>query len=194
MNVVSPRGPAYDRDYESWVAPFVMEATNTRIVLRSESISDLNYGKPFFYEEAILSGSGIRGLATAIAISAGLGVLGACLFFRPLRALTTKFFLPSPGEGPSEENQLRGHFDIRLLGQNDIGEKLSVKVTGDRDPGYGSTAKMAAQSALCLLETSKETTAGGFCTPASSMGDALIERLREHAGLTFEVFMHGKKI
>ena len=194
MTVISPRGPAYDHEYMSWVAPFVMEATNTRIVLRSASLGGLKYQEPFSYGEAILSGSGIRGLATALAISALYGVLGVCLFFRPLRAFTTKFFLPSPGEGPSEEDQLRGHFDIRLLGQNDAGEKLCVKVTGDRDPGYGSTAKMAAQSALCLLETPKETTAGGFWTPASSMGEALIARLKAHAGLTFEIVIHEKKI
>jgi short subunit dehydrogenase-like uncharacterized protein len=63
-----------------------------------------------------------------------------------------------------------------------------VAVTGDKDPGYGSTSKMIAESALCLArDVDAKTTAGGIWTPAAAMGQALIERLRAKAGLTFEV-------
>ncbi|HER35154.1 MAG TPA: hypothetical protein ENO19_06760 [Halothiobacillaceae bacterium] len=59
-------------------------------------------------------------------------------------------------------------------------------MTGDRDPGYGSTAKMLAESALRLAENDLSST-GGFSTPAAAMGPALLRRLQENAGLTFEV-------
>ena len=62
-----------------------------------------------------------------------------------------------------------------------------TKVTGDRDPGYGSTAKMLTESALAFLDVDRDQVSGGFWTPATAFGDLLIERLTEHAGLTFEV-------
>ena len=180
--------PGYDSEFESWTAPFVMEATNTRVVLRSNDISRNNYDdKPFNYGEAILTGPGVRGLLSAMLISLGLATTAILLYFRPLRLMMTKLFLPAPGHGPNEQSQLQGHFDIRILGSNDHEQRLTIKITGDRDPGYGSTAKMAAQAALCLLETPKEQTPGGFWTPSTSMGDALIHRLQAYAGVLFEV-------
>jgi short subunit dehydrogenase-like uncharacterized protein len=106
----------------------------------------------------------------------------------PVRNLMNKFVLPKPGEGPSLQDQLNGYFDILLLGKNKKGQELRVQVTGDRDPGYGSTAKMLAQAGLCLaFDLPKEEKAGGFWTPATAMGDLLIDRLNEHAGLSFQI-------
>jgi short subunit dehydrogenase-like uncharacterized protein len=64
--------------------------------------------------------------------------------------------------------------------------QLRTRVTGDRDPGYGSTAKMLGESAVCLAKDALPA-GGGFWTPASAMGEPLLERLRKHAGLAFEV-------
>ena len=64
--------------------------------------------------------------------------------------------------------------------------RLRVGVKGDRDPGYGSTSKMIAESAVCLLQDASATP-GGIWTPASAMGTALIARLGANAGLTFAV-------
>jgi short subunit dehydrogenase-like uncharacterized protein len=64
------------------------------------------------------------------------------------------------------------------------GKRLRVAVTGDRDPGYGSTSKMIAQAAICLLDEAKATP-GGVWTPASAMGLPLIGRLTKYAGMTF---------
>jgi short subunit dehydrogenase-like uncharacterized protein len=100
-----------------------------------------------------------------------------------------KYVLPKPGEGPSLQDQLNGYFDLRLHGRNKKGQQLMVQVTGDRDPGYGSTAKMLAQAGLCLaFDLAAEDKAGGFWTPATAMGDLLVERLSEHAGMTFETY------
>jgi short subunit dehydrogenase-like uncharacterized protein len=76
---------------------------------------------------------------------------------------------------------------VRVHGRDDQGNQLMVKVTGDRDPGYGSTAKMLGQAGLCLaLDIKKEDRAGGFLTPSVAMGNALLERLEAHSGLAFE--------
>ena len=96
--------------------------------------------------------------------------------------------LPSPGEGPSKEKREAGYFDVLTRGEHptDSVKALRGRVTGDRDPGYGSTSKMLGESALCLARDPL-TAGGGFWTPASAMGEPLLARLTEHAGLTFTI-------
>ena len=182
----SVKGPAYDRDFGSWSAPFIMEAINARVVLRSNTLRRMAFGKDFSYGEAMLTGAGNSGRLKAIALTAGLAAFAGSMVLDPIRNLMNKFVLPKPGEGPSLQDQLNGFFDIELMGKNAKGEKLTVKVTGDRDPGYGCTAKMLAQAGLCLaFDLAKEDKAGGFWTPSTAMGDLLIERLNNHAGMSF---------
>jgi short subunit dehydrogenase-like uncharacterized protein len=181
------KGAAYDRDFQCWSAPFVMEGINTRVVLRSHGLQSMPYGDDFSYSEVMLTGRGGRGRLRGLSLSLGLGAFVMAAFITPLRKLMQKFLLPKPGQGPSEQEQFNGFFDMRIIGQNEK-HRLVVKVTGDRDPGYGSTAKMLGQSALCMAyDIDKSALSGGFWTPATAMGDQLIERLSEHAGLTFEV-------
>ena len=180
-------GPQFDPDFNCWTAPFVMEAINSRIVLHSNSLLGMAYGRDFSYSEGMLTGKGLKGRIGAIMSTVAFGMLGVGLYFSPTRALLEKFVLPAPGEGPSPEAQLNGYFDVRVHGRDDQGNQLTVKVTGDRDPGYGSTAKMLGQAGLCLaLDIKKEDRAGGFLTPSVAMGDALLERLEAHSGLAFE--------
>ena len=54
------------------------------------------------------------------------------------------------------------------------------------DPGYGSTSKMLAEAAVCLAKDDLDV-GGGIWTPASAMGNALMQRLIDNAGLTFEL-------
>jgi short subunit dehydrogenase-like uncharacterized protein len=182
----SVKGPAYDRDFGSWSAPFIMEAINARVVLRSNTLRRMAFGKDFSYGEAMLTGAGNSGRLKAIALTAGLAAFAGSMVLDPIRNLMNKFVLPKPGEGPSLQDQLNGFFDIQLMGKNAKGDKLTAKVTGDRDPGYGCTAKMLAQAGLCLaFDLAKEDKAGGFWTPSTAMGDLLIERLNNHAGMSF---------
>ena len=182
----SVKGPAYDRDCGSWSAPFIMEAINARVVLRSNTLRRMAFGKDFSYGEAMLTGAGNSGRLKAIALTAGLAAFAGSMVLDPIRNLMNKFVLPKPGEGPSLQDQLNGFFDIQLMGKNARGDKLTAKVTGDRDPGYGCTAKMLAQAGLCLaFDLAKEDKAGGFWTPSTAMGDLLIERLNNHAGMSF---------
>lgn len=180
-------GVAFDADYGSWTAPFVMAAINTRVVHRSNALSGAAYGTDFLYEEAVVTGKGGRGKRMARAMKWGMGGFMAALVVPPIRWGLEKFVLPKPGEGPSEKEQLEGEFDLLFMGETDAGEMMQARVTGDRDPGYGSTAKMLAQAAVCLAKDIPDGTEGGFWTPATLMGDALVTRLRDHAGLTFEI-------
>jgi short subunit dehydrogenase-like uncharacterized protein len=177
---------AYDKDMQAWVAPFVMAAINIRIVHRTNSLLGNQYGEDFLYDEAMITGKSILGGISAAAFSAGMGGFMLAAAIPPSRWLMEKTILPKPGEGPSPKAQLEGHYDLRFVGKTHDGQEIRCKVTGDRDPGYGSTAKMLGQSAVCLVEDiTKEDKIGGFWTPASIFGDKIIDRLEKHAGLIF---------
>jgi short subunit dehydrogenase-like uncharacterized protein len=176
----------FDADFDAWVAPFVMGGINTRIVHRTNFLSGTAYGAAFAYDEAVLTGRGMKGRLAAGASSAGISGFTLAAALRPTRALLEKFVLPKPGEGPSPEAQRRGLFDLRFQGVTVDGQQLRTRVTGDRDPGYGSTGKMLGQAAACLaLEVDKAAKAGGFWTPATIFGDRLIQRLTARSGLSF---------
>jgi short subunit dehydrogenase-like uncharacterized protein len=178
--------PAFDKDFQSWSAPFVMAAINVRIVLRSNMLRDHQFGADFRYDEAVLTGKGLTGRARATGITAGLAGFVAAAALPPTRWLMEKLILPAPGEGPDADAQARGFFDLRFIGRTADGRDISVKVTGDRDPGYGSTAKMLGEAAACMaLAVPKEMLQGGFWTPSTAMGPALHQRLEAHAGLKF---------
>jgi len=179
-------GAKFDKDFASWVAPFVMAAINTRIVQRSQALAP--YGSEFRYDEAVSMGRGLKGRLAATASAFGLGVFMVAAALGPTRALLERFVLPKPGEGPSPEAQRRGFFDLRFLGRTEDGKVIRVKVTGDRDPGYGSTAKMLGEAACALaFDVPHGERAGGFWTPATIFGERLLARLRDRAGLTFDV-------
>jgi short subunit dehydrogenase-like uncharacterized protein len=178
----------YDRDFKQWSAPFAMAAINTRVVHRSNALLDCSYGEDFRYDEAMLTGSGLRGSATAAAIASAVGgmVIGAGL--GPLRSVVERFVAPKPGEGPSPKQQREGFFVLHFLGHGSGGEKLRLRVSGDGDPGYASTAKMISQAAACLAQdVSHEDVSGGILTPAASFGDNLIQRLQQHADMEFRL-------
>ncbi|MEM8497745.1 MAG: saccharopine dehydrogenase NADP-binding domain-containing protein [Pseudomonadota bacterium] len=177
----------YDEDFSSWMAPFVMAAINTRVVHRSNALKNKAYGEQFKYQEAMMTGKGSKGKNAARMMLWGLGgfMIGAAV--APVRWTLERFVLPKPGEGPSEEEQLNGGFRLILLGDTDSGEQIRCEVTGDRDPGYGSTAKMISQAAACLAHDIADDTSGGFWTPATLLGDPLIQRLEAHAGLEFSL-------
>ncbi|MEA5464583.1 saccharopine dehydrogenase family protein [Leptothoe sp. PORK10 BA2] len=178
----------YDQDFQGWVSPFVMAAINTRIVLRSNALLDYAYGQQFQYDEAVLTGPKATGWLAAQGLALGLGAIATSMAFPPTRWLLEHTLIPKPGAGPSQATQEQGFYDLRFWGMTPEGQTIQVKVTGDLDPGYGSTAKMLGQAGLCLAEDFPPSAkAGGFWTPATMFGDVLIERLVNVAGLTFEV-------
>jgi short subunit dehydrogenase-like uncharacterized protein len=166
--------PVFDPELDSWTAPFVMANINTRNVHRSNLLMGFPYGKDFIYDEMVLTGPGEQGEATAKRITA---------------ANTTEKMNssgPKPGEGPSKEERETGYYDLLFVAIAPDGRQVRASVKGDRDPGYGSTSKMIAECAICLLRDTPEVL-GGIWTPGAAMGNRLIKRLVDHAGLTFEV-------
>lgn len=180
--------PEYDDEHKRWLAPFVMASINTRIVHRSNQLLGYDYGRDFKYDEAMWMKDGVKGKLSSYAMSAGLMGFATAMMIKPSRELLSKHVLPKSGSGPSKEEQENGYFDIRLFGQSASKDTITTKVTGDKDPGYGSTSRMLAQAALCLAQDiGKDEVGGGFWTPASAMGEHLLTRLEEYSGLSFEV-------
>jgi short subunit dehydrogenase-like uncharacterized protein len=177
----------YDNDFNAWVGPFVMDAINSRVVHRSNALSGQAYTDHFTYNEAMLTGDGMGGRMKAMGIGVGTGLFFAGAAIKPTRWALNKFVVPQPGEGPSPEAQKAGFYDIRFVGHTDNKETLKVKVTGDADPGYGSTAKLLGQAAACLAQDVPESAPGGFWTTATLLGEPLLKRLQEKAGMTFTV-------
>ncbi len=169
-----------------WTAPFIMGAINMRVVRRSNALLNFPWGKDFRYNESFSTGSGTSGWLKAKSITAGLGAFILAGSFDLSRKLIIETFLPAPGEGPGKEKRENGFFKMLLIGELADGTTLRATVTGDRDPGYGSTSKMLSESAVCLAKNDLES-GGGCWTPASAMGPVLRERLIANAGLTFEI-------
>jgi short subunit dehydrogenase-like uncharacterized protein len=171
-----PRGnkPLLDEDLGLWTAPFAMATINTRNVHRSNMLMNFPYGKDFIYDEMVLTGPGEQGEANAKRLVAAVNA----------ERIGTGG--PKPGEGPSKEERESGLYDLLFLGLAPDGRQIRIAVRGDRDPGYGSTSKMIAECAICLLRDTPEVP-GGIWTPGASMGNRLIKRLVDHAGLTFDV-------
>ncbi|ARN75570.1 saccharopine dehydrogenase family protein [Oceanicoccus sagamiensis] len=177
----------YDENFASWSAPFMMAPINEPVVLRSNALSDYSYGKDFHYNEAILTAPGTGGKIAAVMVDKVMKIFVAATAMPLFKPLIMKI-MPAPGEGPSPEAQAKGFYDIRFLGKTNDGQRIQTKLTGDRDPGYGSTAKIIAQSAVCLAkDISQQEKGGGFWTTATVFDQRLIDRLCQYAGLTFEV-------
>ena len=177
------RRPYYDRDVKSWVAPFVMADINLRNIHRSNQLLDYAYGENFTYSEMMMAPNPVA----ANAIAGGLGAFLGAMMLPPSKFLLERFILPAPGEGPTKRERDEGFYDVRFVGRTEADDIIRAKVTGDRDPGYGSTSKMLAEAAVCLaMDINKSTVKGGFWTPAAAMGLSLIKRLEANAGLSFE--------
>jgi short subunit dehydrogenase-like uncharacterized protein len=178
--------PTYGEQFESWLAPFVMAPTNSAVVLRSHALLGHRWGDDFTYGESLMAGDGLAGRAKALAISGAMAGFAGAASFGPARAVMGKV-IPEPGEGPSPAKQQAGWFELRFAGRTAHGDTIMTRVTGDQDPGYGSTSKMVGEAAVALVELDESHTAHGFLTPATAFGDTLVDRLVEHAGLVFEV-------
>ena len=160
----------FDEKLETWVAPFFMAPINTKNVHRSNALMNHMYGEDFCYNEMWIQGPGEEGKVAAEYVGS----------INPLADA------PAPGEGPSKESRENGNYDVLFCADLADGSSIHAAVSGDMDPGYGSTSKMIAESAICLVKECPELP-GGIYTPAPAMGEKLIARLQASAGLTFKI-------
>ncbi|WP_128891175.1 trans-acting enoyl reductase family protein [Erythrobacter sp. HKB08] len=163
--------PEYDKELGKWAAPFIMATINTKNVHRTNFLRGFPYGEDFKYDEMMLTSPGEAGKAAADAVVEMLK--------NPFGAKP-----PKPGEGPSEEERENGFYDVLFVGEMPGGETIKYGVKGKYDPGYGSTSRMLAETGMALLESDAE---GGIGTPGSFLGEELVERLEEHAEISFAV-------
>jgi len=157
-----------------WALPL---PTIDPVVVRRSARALPAYGPDFRYGHyAVVGGAG-----AAAAVVAGTGALLAFSALPPTRAALLR--LRRPGRGPTQERRDRSWFRVRFVAS--VGEDTLPVVTevAGGDPGYGETAKMLAESAMCLARDDLPGLAGQL-TPTQAMGDALVDRL-ERAGITF---------
>ena len=168
-----PKGlvPEYEESVGKWAAPFIMATINTKNVHRTNLLLGHPYGKDFKYDEMMLTSAGELGQKAAHAIGEMLK--------NPFGAKP-----PKPGEGPSPEEREAGFYDVLFIGEYPDGESLRYGVKGRYDPGYGSTSRMIAETGIALLDCAS---GGGVSTPGALLGEALVDRLTEHAEITFAV-------
>jgi short subunit dehydrogenase-like uncharacterized protein len=165
--------PVFDEDLQTWLTPFFMSNINTRNVHRSNALLGFPYGRDFVYDEMQMTGPGEEGEALARRIVAANNRMASSAG-------------PKPGEGPSKEERENGGYDLLFVAIAPDGRQVRASVKGDRDPGYGSTSKMIAECAICLLRDTPDVPAGVW-TPGAAMQHRLIKRLVDNAGLTFQV-------
>ena len=169
---------------KKWSGLGLFAVANTRVVRRSAALMEMSqkpYGANFnFKEHGAYSSKSAARLAT-------FGLIAAFLIIStPLKHLVRRF-LPKPGEGPSTEIQEKGWFKGVFIAEAEDGEKQVSTIYGDGDPGYKSTSKMVCESALTIAlcnDLPGGENFGGFLTPASGLGQPLIERLK-NAGIRF---------
>ena len=173
----------YDKASDSWIGPFVMAAINTKIVRRSNALSGYAYGKDFMYDEATLSGKGLKGKFRAYVSALPLALLMSAKPGSFLKKIID-IILPKPGEGPNKDKRESGFYNLRFYITLEDQSNAFAKVVGDMDPGYGSTSKMLGESAVCLAKDILPDSSG-VLTPSIAMGDAILDRLQKNAGLSF---------
>jgi short subunit dehydrogenase-like uncharacterized protein len=181
------KGVRFDRARGGWAGPFFMAPMNERVVRRSNALLGYRYGRGLRYEESHAFGRGPIGLTGAVTVAAFINAI-PWIMDGPWRRRAFAAISPKPGEGPTREQIVRGYFALTLDAETTEGDRegplLSVSVKGDRDPGYGATGGMFAESALLLAEDS-EPREGGVHTTASALGLRAIERMAR-AGVVFE--------
>jgi short subunit dehydrogenase-like uncharacterized protein len=180
---IDDRVAGWDSYLRMFFVPFFMAPTNAPVVRRAHALAGRPWGDDFTYREVMSTPGNARGALMAAATLAGLTGLSAAMKSPRLRALL-QAYAPKPGEGPSQHKREHGHWKARFVAESGADKLLYVAADSQGDPGYGSTAKMLGESALCLAYDPLDSS-GGVQTPSVAMGGALLYRLRR-AGLVFE--------
>ena len=178
------RSVIYDKEAKSWIAPFVMAGINTKIVRRSNALFNYKYGKYFLYSEAVLVGDSFLGK-----IIGYLSLIPILMVIQKKGSIIKRIvdlFVPKAGQGPSKKQRENGFFNLKFY-FNSNRKKYLAKVTGDMDPGYGSTSKMLAECAVCLALDDTLNKNYGVITPSVAFEKNILQRLQNNAGLKFSI-------
>jgi short subunit dehydrogenase-like uncharacterized protein len=165
--------PHHDKLLGLWLLP--LPTIDPFIVARSGAALPA-YGPRFTYSHF----AGSKTLRYAAGGAVGVTAIALAAQVPPLRKLLLSRV--KQGEGPSPERRATSWFSVDFVGEGD-GRTVHTKVSGG-DPGYDETAKMLAESALCLA-LDDNPVAAGCVTTAQAVGDNLMARLVA-AGIRFE--------
>lgn len=183
------KGPRWEPEIGAWSVPYLLAAFNSQIVRRSNALAGFPYGRDFQYGEGAATGSGFGGWLRAVAATVSMNFFVLLGLLRPTRALMRRL-MRKPGEGPSRETRENGSYTIVFTARHPQDPSIitQVQIDGERDPGYGSASRMIAECAVSLaLDAEINKVPGGFWTPASCLGERLIERLQQNAGIQFKI-------
>ena len=186
-DLVTLPGPAVDPELRGTLAPFFMAPYNTRVVRRSNALRGWAYGRRFRYREVMSVGTSPLSGAVATATRAGVAALYLGLSLPPTRYLLDRV-LPKPGTGPSESERRAGHFGMDVYTTTTRGVRYRARIRAKGDPGYAATAVMLGEAGLALAGDGDGLpgSSGGVLTPATGLGDVLVDRLRA-AGMEISV-------
>ncbi|MEV4702797.1 saccharopine dehydrogenase NADP-binding domain-containing protein [Actinoplanes sp. NPDC049316] len=178
-DMVSLRGDQVDPSLRGSLAPFIMASYNTRVVRRSNALRGYAYGRSFRYREAMSTGTSPLSPILAAGTKIGMIAMVAGLRLPPTRFLLDRL-LPKPGEGPDERTRREGHFTVDVFTRTTTGARYTARFRAEGDPGYAATALMLGEAALALVHDREALppSEGGVLTPATGIGDALVNRLR----------------
>ncbi|KAK4701077.1 hypothetical protein P7C70_g5161, partial [Phenoliferia sp. Uapishka_3] len=178
----------------TWGGFWMMSPYNEQIVRRSWGVLEssapsskvLSYGPDFTYAEFLKCSGPISAALTSFLMLSAFALL---VLFPPLRWALQKYYL-QPGEGPSEAQQKAGWVKMETVAKSVDGKhEVSAIMTGKGDPGYSLTAVMICESALALVRDSERlpplATIGGPLTPATALGNVLVERLEATGKFSF---------
>jgi short subunit dehydrogenase-like uncharacterized protein len=177
-DMVSLPGSAVDASLRGSLAPFVMASYNTRVVRRSNALRNWAYGRRFRYREVMSVGTSPLSPIAVAGVKLGLGALVAGLSLRPTRIVLDRL-LPKPGDGPDERTRREGHLTVDIYTTTTTGARYKARFKTKGDPGYAATAVMLGEAALALAldRDHLPPSEGGVLTPATGIGDALVNRL-----------------
>lgn len=173
-----------------WVGAFAMAVPNSRIVRRSNALLEYAYGRRFEYAEQMSLGKSpvVAPLAAAMATGGNIAAveLGSRFLNRVPRSALERI-LPKPGTGPSEQTREKGHYTVETYTTTSSGARYVARMSQQGDPGYKATSVLLSESALALAtDRDKLSDLRGVLTPASAMGDALLDRFPA-AGVLLDV-------
>ena len=198
--------PRFDPALRSWTLPFFMGSVNSRVVRRSNALAGFPLGSHPDYCECIAFGKGMAAVFRVGLVAAAGATVVLSLLIAPARWLLKRLVLPKPGQGPGVAVRGEGSFELTVRGYkitesgqkqmsggqkelprhtdaSGLHEVARVRVSSDRDPGYGAAAIMISECALLLA---RGTPPSGFHTPASALGRQLADVLSA-SGVCFEV-------
>lgn len=159
-----------------WLAPGLGGSFNSRLVRRSAVLNAIPYGRDFHYREGMGVGTSPLARVEAEALARGLALVELALTSRPARPVMQRL-LP-PGSGPSVRSQRNGRFRVSAHTRTSTSARYTADLAFAGDPGYSATSVMLGEAVLSLA-LDPVSSPGGVLTPATAMGQSLVDRLIE---------------